>query len=503
MTEQRTVRRLLSHSVVYGIGDLLTKMARYILVPIYIAVMTPADIGQMAVLYAVMMVCWAFSCLGLGAVVRRFYLPQVGIASGNHSDSHLPSGGDIDVGEDPMVMSRRDAWVGGLWWTRLFVAIVPTLGLCAVASAYSEQLFPLVPLNLVIAACFAGYLRASTDTVESWLIIREEPVRYRLLTFSQFTLTTTLILVAVFGLSMGLAGVIFGELIAAALWTIVTGIIVTRSQRPSIRDVRWSQAFRYAWPIVPHTVFMWLLVSGDRVILQYYVPSTEIGIYEVAYVFGSMLMVVAQGLRAAWLPDYFRTAERPDGMVRYARLTNLYLLAVFTGASAIVLFCPELIRFIGRGAYEESVPLCRIVIIGVTWFACFVAFNQPLLLRGKTAILAILSASGVVLNFSLNFALIPSIGTTGSAIATVAAYAFMAVASLAYSRVQLGVQWPLRSLCVGFLLLVGIVVFAPHFGTLSVGSILGRVVALAVIIAIVQQTTMGRGFPVDKQLQRN
>ena len=459
-------------------------MAKYILVPIYIAVMTKADIGQLAVLQAVMMICWAFSCLGLGAVVRRFYLPQVGGDAGNRA-------------------ADGDAWVAGLWWTRLFAALIPTLVLCFIATTYSEQLFPLVPTTLVAAACVTGYLRASTDIVESWFMIREEPVRYRLLTFSQFAFTTTLILVAVIGLSHGLAGIIYSELIAAATWTVVTGTIVTRSQRPSITRMRWSEIVRYAWPIVPHGVFMWLLVSGDRLILQHYETSSEIGVYEVAYVLSSVLMVVAQGLRAAWLPDYFRTAMQPDGMARYIRLTNLYLLAIFSGSAGIILFCPELIQLVGGEAYAGAIPLCRILTLGIAWFACFIAFNQPLLLKGRTGTLAMLSGIGVALNIILNLMLVPRFGTTGSALATVGAYSAMAIGSLVYSRTQMDVQWPLRSLAGGFVVLLALVVISPHLGTVTLGGILIKSVVLTVTIITVHQTTFGTAFLVDKSLQRN
>ena len=491
MTQQRSVRRLLSHSVVYGIGDLLTKMAKYILVPIYIAVMTKSEIGQLAILQAMMMVCWALSNLGLGAVVRRFYLPQAGKAKVESTDHSTESSDD------------RDDWVAGLWWVRLLVALVPTSALCLVAATFSQQLFPLVPTALVVAACITGYLRASTDIVESWFMIREEPVRYRLLTFSQFSLTTTLILIAVFGLSLGLPGVIYSELIAAATWTLVTGFIVSRSRNPSIQRIPWSEIFRYAWPVIPHGVFMWLLVSGDRLILQHYETSAAIGVYEVAYVLGSVLMVVAQGLRAAWLPDYFRTAMQPDGMARYVRLTNLYLLAIFSGSAGIILFCPELIQLVGGQEYAEAVALCRILTIGIAWFACFIAFNQPLLLKGRTGVLALLSGLGVMLNFALNLLLVPTYGTTESAIATVAAYSSMAIGSQAYSRLQLGVRWPLRSVGGGFVVLVAVAFVSSQLGAISVGGVLVKVVVLIVTIVTVHQTTVGMSFLVDKGLQRN
>ena len=455
-SKPRTLKRFFSHAAIYGLGDLLTKFARYILIPIYIAVMTRAEIGELAVLQATTMICWAVSCLGLGAAVRRFYLVHSD-GGKSETESEVQVEGETDGHHpdemDEALTKQRDAWVAGLWWSRLGAALLPMAAVFFVVWQYSEVAYASIPLWMVLVACSTGYFRASSDIVEAWYAIREEPMKYRTLTFCQFLLTTVLILTFVLWFSMGVRGVILGECIAVVIWTLTTGVIVTRNQWPSFSNLELKKVFRYSSPWVPHAVFMWLLVSGDRILLQQFVPHEQIGLYEVAYLFGSVLMVIASGLRAAWLPDYFRTANSPGGQQRYTNLTRFYMLAVFGGAFATISFCSEAILLFGGVNYAGSVLPCKIVTIGITCFACFIAFNQPLLLKQKTLLLACWSFSGVAVNVCVNLLLIPKYGICASATATVAAYAVMMFGVLITCKVKFATPAPLATLLMGFTIL--------------------------------------------------
>ena len=442
-SKPRTLKRFFSHAAIYGLGDLLTKFARYILIPIYIAVMTRAEIGQLAVLQATTMICWAVSCLGLGASVRRFYLSQTDSDESQANESHPQE-------MDEATTQERDSWVAGLWWTRLGVALVPMAIIFALVWQYSEFLFPSIPVWMVLIACSTGYFRSSSDIVEAWFAIREEPMQYRTLTFCQFLLTTALILTFVLGFSMGVLGVILGECIAVVIWTLTTGFIITRNQWPSFSNLGIKRVFRYSSPWVPHAVCMWLLVSGDRIVLQQFVSHDQIGLYDVAYLFGSVLMVIASGLRAAWLPDYFRTANAPGGQERYESLTRFYMLAVFGGAFATICFCSEAITLFGGANYAGSVLPCKIVTLGITCFACFIAFNQPLLLKRQTLLLAGWSLCGIIVNLTTNLLLIPKYGINAAAGATVAAYAVMMFGVLITCKIKFATPAPILSLLMGF-----------------------------------------------------
>ena len=72
-TAPKGAGRFLRFSLIYGLGDLLTKGARIVLVPFYIGVMTPAEIGELAILQAIIFCTWTLLGFGLGFAIHKYY----------------------------------------------------------------------------------------------------------------------------------------------------------------------------------------------------------------------------------------------------------------------------------------------------------------------------------------------------------------------------------------------------------------------------------------------
>ena len=55
--------RFLRFSVIYALGDFLTKGAQIVLLPFYISVLTQAEVGTLAVLTTLVLAMWHLTCL--------------------------------------------------------------------------------------------------------------------------------------------------------------------------------------------------------------------------------------------------------------------------------------------------------------------------------------------------------------------------------------------------------------------------------------------------------
>ena len=189
------------------------------------------------------------------------------------------------------------------------------------------------------------------------------------------------------------------------------------------------------------------MISADRLILQSNVPKDELGIYEIGYSLASFLSIVVMGVRAAWLPRYFRTADQADSGVQYGKSATLYFYIIVLTALAGFLFVPELLDLIRQATgkdYLASISIFRMVLIGGVGLSAFMAFNQPLLYRGKTGLVAVVSCLGFALNIGLNLIFVPRFGIMAAAIVTVVTYAVMAISMfLAVQRDQ-KIQWQLK-----------------------------------------------------------
>ena len=418
----RGMGRFLRFSLIYGIGDLLTKGARIILLPFYMAVLSAAELGELYVLQAISFICWTLLGFGLHFAVQKFY---------------------VEYKED------GDALASSLWLSR-WIGGLPFYGLTLLLGwgfyHISDQT---IPLYLILVAITAGYLRGGINLVEFWLNIREEPISYRAFTFGQFVLTTCLIFYFVLGLKWGVAGVVFGELTSYACFLVFSGIVLFRRAMPRLSIVNWGEIFKYCLPVLPHAFFMGGMMAADRLILNQYVPKSEIAIYYTGFLLGTSLSIVVQSMRAAWLPAYFRNAKSADSHEQFGKIASIYFVATFFTALCAIFFAPEIVSIFSlfkSGSFTQSARVMQFVLLGFVSMAVFLAVNQPLFYERKTGMLSMISGTGLLVNIGVNFALIPMLGIWGAVMANIAAYSVMAISTLVVTKRIYNIQWETQAM---------------------------------------------------------
>lgn len=417
----RGMGRFLRFSLIYGIGDLLAKGARIILLPFYISVLTAAEIGELAVLQAISFCAWTLLGFGLHIAVQKFYVEYE---------------------------SDGDTLASSLWLARLigglpFYALAMLLGW-----GFYHVSGAAIPLYLIFVAVTAGYLRGGINVVEFWLNIREEPVAYRAFTLGQFLLTTILIIYFVAERGWGVAGVVLGELTSYSLFVIFSAIALFRRAMPRLGIVNWREVFQFCLPVLPHVFFMGCLISVDRLILeQLAVPRSEIGIYQIGFLLGSSLSIIVNSMRAAWLPAYFRNAKSADSHRQFGKMASVYFVATFFTALCGIYFAPEIVAIVsifGSSAtesYTQSAQVMQFILLGFVSMAVFLAVNQPLFFHRKTGILSMISCTGLLVSVGVNFAIIPLLGIWGAVAANISAYAVMALTTLLVTRKIYNIEW--------------------------------------------------------------
>ncbi len=441
MSGKSTIRRFLSKATIYAIGDLLTKGSRFLLVPMYVAVFTKQDVGRLAILQAITLASIAVLTLGLGFTIRRFHV------------------------ENEASEESADQFVSNLYWARN-IGAVPLLGLLLIGGwFYAGSGATTIPFGLISIALLSGFFRSALNLFESRLMVREEAVRYRIFTFSQFGTVTLAVLLAVLVLKLGVAGAVCAECIVTGLWFLGVTFFVTRRARPRFAATDWKAIREYSLPVIPHGIFMWAMAFADRLLLGWKVSEEEVAVYEIGYLIASVLSVCSNSMRAAWFPSFFRNAHTSEGRKRYGETARMYFGIVGLGAVGLVLFAPEMLhvlaRITGNTEYGSAAPVIRAVVPGIVCMTMFVAANQPLFFANATKTIAMASGMGFVVNIASNLLLIPKFGIMGAAMSTILAYATMAVFTFWMTQRRFAVTWNYDRL----LLIGGATVVAALIGT--------------------------------------
>lgn len=217
----------------------------------------------------------------------------------------------------------------------------------------------------------------------------------------------------------GIAGLFFGHAVALTI-AVVAGIVLVglRLSVPKQRHFRSLLDFaQYSWlGGLKGRTFGWM----DTIVLGFFVTSSLVGVYEVAWTLASFFVLVANSIQSTLFPELseLSTDDHDDRIHHYINeglvFTGIFLIPGFFGAVALG---TDILRI-----YSPEFTQGAIILLLLIGARTFDAYGSQLV----SAINAIdrpevafkINGLFVVLNVSLNVALIVTFGWYGAAIAT-------------------------------------------------------------------------------------
>lgn len=400
----RELRRILSDSVVYGLGGVLPKIVGVLLIPVYTRYLSPSDYGVMSLAALLAVLFGQLVLLGTAGSVTRFY----------RTDD-----------------TQDEAGAGSYLFTvvlfdLLFAAVV-TGAVLLVGPSVTESLSATVPFRPYLAVAFLGaFLGIPLTLLQSALRARGKAARYTMMSLASFLLNTAFTLYFVVLGREGALGSLKGTAVSAGLLAPYLLWELSRLWRVRFSGPALSKALWFGIPLVPHAFAGWLVGYADRYVLGRFRSTTEVGLYSLAYSVGLGMSIVATAVNQAWTPAFYDIAETVDGPARLRRLTTIYGAVVTLLGCAFVLFSRELTQVLASPAYREAAVLTPIVVCGYYLQAIYFVTVTPIFFMKKTNLLFAITGPAAVVNLAANFLLIPRWGMYAAAWVTVATFAVLA-----------------------------------------------------------------------------
>ena len=168
---------------------------------------------------------------------------------------------------------------------------------------------------------------------------------------------------------------------------------------------------RVGFPVVLMFVVVYTLSNSDRLVLALFAPVESVGAYNVAYLVGTLAIMVPNSLGVA-VPALLARAADTAGPTEVARLMSISLRTVLLfsvpyvvgtvvyGRDVLALFTNE---EIAHAAYPATIVAASSVI----FYGLFTVRGFLLYVEQRTVTLFVVSASAAGVNLALNFAMLP------------------------------------------------------------------------------------------------
>ncbi len=398
------IKRLVSQSLIYGLGGLISRFLSVLLLPLYTSYLHGRDYGRVETLTALSAVLVVVLRLGISSAFFRYYFDSSDVA-------------------------YRVRVVRTSFWFTMGSA---TLGLAAgwiAAQPVADALSLGHDQAWLVRAAFVGlWAQMNYEQLTSLFRVEERPVLFMLATLGNLLITVAATVVLVVHYHERALGVVVGNWIGTlSVYLVLLGYrryqLGLQFDRSLFREMN-----RFGLPLVPSQLALWALAFSDRFFIAKFKGQTEVGHYSVGVRIASAALLLLAAFRLAW-PAFAYSIEDEDEAKRTYGFVLTYLLFVFSWlALTLGLLAPWLVRLLtGRPEFHEGSRVVPLTAFAVTALGGYIVVSIGIGRARKTQFNWVVTGVAAVIDIALNFALVPSFGMIGAAIAGAAAYSSMFV----------------------------------------------------------------------------
>lgn len=444
-------------SIWYTICNFFQKGISFVVVPIYVRLLTTAEYGEWSVFQSWRDILIIFASLNLYCGVYTKTL--------------------VDLKDD------RDGYTASMQG----LGTVISLGFLVLYSLTHEWCNRKLGLNtalmLLLFLYFIVYPAFSFWGTRQRVEYRYKPTVIVTCVISLLTPTVSLLLLRFTALRA--KALILGYLLVQCAVGLFFYIYQFWKGRCFYRKEYWSYAARFNIPLIPHYLSLIVLGQSDRIMIRHYCGESDAGIYSFAYQIASTMSIFLSAINGSRVPwTYEQLRDRV-----YTRLKTISnALCVLIGALTLMaaLLAPDIIRILGTKDYALATYVIPIVVLGMYFTFIYDLFCGVEFYYGHTRYVTIASVTGAAVNIVLNALLIPVYGFIAAAYTTLISYVLFMVMHYIFMRQVLrkeqieGQVYDIRFLIFFSLALTGIV-FA---SLLTYRSDLIRYLFIAALLAV-------------------
>lgn len=394
------IRFLAKHSVVYGIGNMLSRIVAFLMLPLYTSQLTPFDYGVLEIIDTTMNMIGLVAGLGVGGAMARFYFDFA------------------DQAERNRVVS-----------TTYILATVTGLCIIGIASLgsgfFAEGLFDdrdfAKHFNVAFASLLIGVI---VDLGQVYLRIHQRSIVYVGISLTNLVLSVSLNVYFILVAKLGVYGILLASLITKIIIALPLTIAIFRKVGLAFERRLARDMYRYSLPLIPSELASTAIGYSDRYFINHLLSTAEAGIYGLAQKLGTVVhALVTSPFLLTYLPRRFEIAKQSNAALTLARVFDYHMLVLAIVTVGLSVYAPEILRVMTAPAYYAAGQYIPLIAFSMIVLAMKYHFQFGILYSKQTKYMAHVNIISAIAHVLLNAALIPLLGLWGALTASILAYA--------------------------------------------------------------------------------
>ena len=404
------LRELSKNLDIYGAGEVAIQVVNFLLLPLYVAYLTPADYGVLALLASVeapVKLCFRW---GVDGAFMRYWFD----AEGKQEQQRLAS--------------TLFFFLLGINGALLLVAV-------AAAPFISERLLHAPGYTLALQLVLLNTFAIGFTFIPFHVLRLEKRAReFSGLTFARSISTLLLRILLVMGMGLGVLGIVWADIAVTAVLMVVMLRWFAPLIRPMFSMPLLRRSLAFGLPRVPHGFALQVMAVGDRFVLSQFVTMRDLGFYSIGASFGLVGKIALGAFEYAWAPFYYATAREPNAPRVFSVVTTYAIAVLALMTAGLSATASDLLDVVTRGQYVQSAAVVTWIAVGVFFHGVYLLTSIGLNITSRTRYYPLSTATGAAVNIALCLILVPRFGIVGAAWANAAAYGVQAVFAFGLSQ---------------------------------------------------------------------
>lgn len=458
--------QMVKHSSIYAVGNISRQLVGFIMLPIYTHYLTPADYGVIGLLV--------------------FLVSLFEIILGGHMFQAVPK--FYHQEDDP---KRKNAVV-----STAFLVTTCFSGLaCFLMASFSEALsmatFGDEQYSIYIVIFSALILTHALEIYSlTYLRILKKPWTFFNFNMAKLALQLGLNVYTIVILGWGLMGLALSSLLSSVIISLILiAYTLSKTGLALSKDIA-IKIIKFSWPLWISGLIGLYIGSSNRYFIRIFSSLDEVGLYELAIKFGSIVMVLIWSpFSQYWQTERFAIAKQDNPYPAYSLAFRMITALLLISGVGVNLFSSSIINVMSAPSFYPAVNAVPFLVIACTFQSLTIFNNFSFMFTNRTFEITKnnIFTAGVITVFY--FALIPGFGFVGAS----AAFAAGSVAQYIYALYAANRVYPLKipqkPLILGLLILsVGTVIdftfIEVQFGFSSLALKLALSIAVSILIIL-------------------
>ncbi len=409
-------KALFSDTIIFAVGNVLTKLVLFFLMPIYTSAMTSSDYGTGELIYNTVELTLPIATLCLYEAVFRFA---------------------IDPDSDhKKLLSNAFSLILKIFGAIFLIALIVDIFIDYPYIWY----FIAMLFTWSIRYLFANFARGigRTKTFAASGVIHALSL-----------CCCNIVLLSVF--HMGVYGYLISIIVANCISTLFLLFTVN-----IFKYIAFNQSDKlllktmliFSLPMIPNALSWWFVNISSRYVIVGFMGASVAGLFTAASKLPSMMHLMSTIFQQAWQFSSSKEMGSKGGDKFFSDVFKLYSPFMIICTSGLVLITPLLSKVLLQGEFYEAWVYVPLLLLSACFNCYSVFFGSFYTAAKKNKMLMISTVVGAALNIGICLTTVPFIGVYGALIASCVSYfvivAIRIVDTRKYTKIK--IDWPISIL---------------------------------------------------------